>query len=134
MQYETAKIEDVMVIQPLPLGITEAKGSELPNLVGEFLGEGKKKFLLRLGRIPWLNSIGIGDLAAAYSLVMRAGGRTGFCEVQPRVMESFTNIGLHRAFDIHETPEEALTALGIECEDFAAAWERNKVLVRGRGR
>lgn len=68
------------------------------------------KVVFSLSNVRFLSSAGIAALILFNKLVRLVRGQLKFCEIQPLIRQVFTAGGFEKAFDIHETMEEAIDA------------------------
>lgn len=74
--------------------------------IAEFLSLNKHNFLIDLGKVDWVNSIGLGMLLAAHKAAKRAGGKVVLCNVHHiESLLSMTN--LIKVFDHCNNCDEA---------------------------
>ena len=72
------------------------------------LAEGKKKILLNLENVHFLDSSGIGELISAYTTVRREGGELKLLNLTRRIEHLMTITKLLTVFDVYEDESEAL--------------------------
>lgn len=74
--------------------------------IAEFLSLNKRNFLIDLGRVDWVNSIGLGMLLSAHKSALQAGGKVVLCNVHHiESLLSMTN--LLRVFEHCNNCDEA---------------------------
>lgn len=90
-------------------------GEEAPRLLVEVrrvVKEGCRKVLLNLTHVSYVDSTGIGEIAGAYTRVVREGGRLTLAGASPRVQELLdtTNLGTI----IGSCPDEAAALRALD--------------------
>ena len=70
-----------------------------------------KHFALNLEKSRVVNSIGISILIEVIEKVKAREGKVAFCSVTATIAKTFRIMGLLKASTIHDTQEEALSAL-----------------------
>jgi anti-sigma B factor antagonist len=74
------------------------------------LDEGRKKILVDLGDVSWVNSTGLGILIAAHAQVDRAGGELKLCKVSRRVESILMVTRLNMIFESYADEAQALAS------------------------
>jgi anti-sigma B factor antagonist len=81
--------------------ITLGEGSAtLRNMVKECVGSGKKKILLNLADVDYIDSAGIGELVSAFTTVRTAGGELKLLSLTNRVKDILQITRLYTVFDV----------------------------------
>jgi anti-sigma B factor antagonist len=106
-------ISDVTVLK-LSGKLMGEDASTFQNLIKELLGEGRKKILLDLGGLSWINSTGLGILISVYTSVKNAGGVLKISSVAERIESVLLITKLIMVFETYKTEEEALVTFGGE--------------------
>jgi anti-sigma B factor antagonist len=70
--------------------------------------QGKKKMLLNLGSVNYIDSSGIGELIANYTTVRRQGGQLKLLNLTDRIQNLLVITKLLTVFDVYENEAEAL--------------------------
>ena len=84
----------------------------LDKAMKELQAQENKKMVLDLGKVSHLNSIAIGLLVGAHTNYQKRGGRIVLCNVDRRIENVFVVTKLSLVFEVANTREEALAALG----------------------
>lgn len=82
---ERRSLEDIVVLDlegPMDGGDESLR---LHQEVKQLLDDGKRKILLNLEQVPWVNSLGLGCLIASFVSSQRAGGKLKICCPDHRV-------------------------------------------------
>ena len=80
----------------------------LRDAIRDLAGEGKKKLLLNLGGVNYVDSSGIGELIANYTTVSRQGGQLKLLNLTDRIQNLLVITKLLTVFDVYENEGEAL--------------------------
>jgi anti-sigma B factor antagonist len=91
------------------LTLTDSR-TQLRDLVHVFTGNGRKKFLINLAGVDFVDSDGLGELTRCYSIVRQAGGELKLVHVQHRVQALLELTRLINLFEIHSAEQAALQA------------------------
>jgi anti-sigma B factor antagonist len=82
--------------------------SELRAHLNDLLDEARLKFLLDLRDVTYIDSFGVGVIAAKYVSICRKGGAMKLLQLSPRTHRVMTISGLLKIFQSFENEEEAL--------------------------
>jgi anti-sigma B factor antagonist len=102
------EVGDVIVLH-LTGPITLGQGtSKFRDLIHETLESGKKKILLNMSEVYYLDSSGLGELVAAYATVTRQGGKLKLMKLTRRVQDVVQLARVYRIFEIFQDEETAV--------------------------
>jgi anti-sigma B factor antagonist len=102
------QVDDVTVID-VSGRITLGEGSSvIRDAIRDLVANGKKKILLNLGEVTYIDSSGIGELVAGYTSVANAGGTLKLLSLTKRVKDLLQITKLYTVFDVHEEEAHAL--------------------------
>ncbi|MGH9930764.1 MAG: STAS domain-containing protein [Pyrinomonadaceae bacterium] len=92
--------------------ITIGEGSvALRTAIRRLLEEGKKKILLNLARVGYIDSSGIGELVSSYTAITKEdGGQLKLLNLTQKLQDLLTITKLLTVFDVYENEEEALAS------------------------
>jgi anti-sigma B factor antagonist len=80
----------------------------LRDAIRNLTAEGKKKLLLNLAGVSYIDSSGIGELIANYTTVTRQGGQLKLLKLTDRVQNLLVITKLLTVFDAYDDEAEAL--------------------------
>jgi anti-sigma B factor antagonist len=83
----------------------------IKDKVNSLIFQGRKQIVLNLGGVPYIDSTGLGELAATHATVVRQGGRIVLVQLTTRVQDLLAICRLLTVFDVFETEAEALASL-----------------------
>src|ERR1043165_599334 len=90
--------------------ITIGEGSvTLRGAVRRLLEEGKKKILLNLAGVRYMDSSGIGELVSSYTAINKEGGQLKLLNLEKKLQDLLTITKLLTVFDAYDDEAEALT-------------------------
>ena len=72
--------------------------------------QGRRKVLLNLENVEFVDSFGIGELLASYISIQNSGGRLKLASISPRLLLVFQVTQLTRVLDIQDDEEKALAS------------------------
>ena len=84
---------------------------EAPHLllrIRRAVEDGQRNVLLNLAHVSYVDSTGIGEIAGAYTRVVREGGMLKLCAVSPRTQELLDTTHLGSVIELYATEADAL--------------------------
>lgn len=91
--------------------ITIGEGSvSLRGAIRRLIEEGKKKILLNLRGVSYVDSSGIGELVSSYTTVNREGGQLKLLNLSPKIQDLMTITKLLTVFDVYEDEATGLNS------------------------
>ena len=91
--------------------ITIGEGSvALRSAIRRLLEEGKKKILLNLAGVGYIDSSGIGELVSSYTAINKDGGQLKLLSLTQKLRDLLTITKLLTVFDTYEEESEALSS------------------------
>lgn len=91
--------------------ITIGEGSvALRTAIRRLLEEGKKKILLNLAKVGYIDSSGIGELVSSYTAINKEGGELKLLNLTQKLQDLLTITKLLTVFDVYESEADALAS------------------------
>ncbi len=91
--------------------VTIGEGSvALRTTIRRLLGEGKKKILLNLGKVGYVDSSGIGELVSSFTAVNKEGGSLKLLNLTQKIQDLLAITKLLTVFDVYDSESEALSS------------------------
>ena len=91
--------------------ITIGEGSvALRTAVRRLLEEGKKRILLNLGQVSYIDSSGIGELVSSYTAINKEGGQLKLLNLTQKLQDLLTITKLLTVFDTYDNEADALNS------------------------
>src|SRR5947207_7153023 len=91
--------------------ITIGEGSiALRSAIRRLIEEGKKKILLNLAGVGYVDSSGIGELVSSYTTINREGGQLKLLKLTQKIKDLLTITKLLTVFDVYDDEAEALNS------------------------
>ena len=104
------EVGDVTVID-MDGRITLGEGSTLlHDLVRESLGKGRKKIVMNLAGINYIDSTGLGTILAVFTTARNLGGNIKLASLAKKFRDQLHQTGLERVFEIYEQVEGAVSS------------------------
>lgn len=93
--------------------VTIGEGSvALRTAIRRLLGEGKKKILLNMGGVGYVDSSGIGELVSSFTAVNKEGGSLRLLNLTQKLQDLLAITKLLTVFDVYDSESEALSSFG----------------------
>lgn len=110
LQIKDRQAGDVTILD-LSGKITIGEGSvQLREAVRRMLDEGKKKLLLNLGDVSYVDSSGIGELVSSYTTTGNNGGQLKLLNQTKKIHDLLTITKLVTVFETHDNEETAVAS------------------------
>jgi len=91
--------------------ITIGEGSvSLRAAIRRLLEEGKKRILLNLAGISYVDSSGIGELVSSYTAINKEGGQLKLLNLTQKIQDLLTITKLLTVFDVYDSEADALNS------------------------
>jgi anti-sigma B factor antagonist len=104
------EIGDITVID-MDGRITLGEGTALlRDIVRENVGKGRKKIIMNLGGITYLDSTGLGELVSGYRLMKREGGEMKLLNLNKKLTDLLQITKLYTVFDIYNQEAQAVAS------------------------
>jgi len=101
-------VSDVTVLD-LKGKMTLGEGDEmLKDKINSLLAAGKKKLLLNLEGVPYIDSAGLGEVVRTYTTVSRQGGSLKLLNLTKRIEDLLSITKLLTVFDTFDSEQEAI--------------------------
>src|SRR6187431_975132 len=108
MQIEERVDGDVTVLD-LKGKMTLGEGDELlKDKINSLLSQGKKKLILNLEGVPYIDSAGLGEIVRTYTTVSRQGGSLKLLNLTMRIEDLLSITKLLTVFETFDTEPEAI--------------------------
>lgn len=95
---ESGEVTVVDLNGRLTLGDASA---QLRQTLREILDSGKKKIVLNLGEVGYIDSSGLGELVSSFTTVKNNGGQLKLANLTDKVNDLLTVTKLYTVFEIH---------------------------------
>ena len=108
MQIDERVVGDVTILD-LKGKMTLGEGDELlKDRINSLVGQGKKKLLLNLEGVPYIDSAGLGEVGRTYTTVSRQGGKLKLLNLTKRIQDLLSITKLLTVFETYDSEEEAV--------------------------
>ena len=82
----------------------------LRTAIRRLLEEGKKRILLNLAGVGYIDSSGIGELVSSYTAIGKDGGQLKLLNLTQKLQDLLTITKLLTVFDVYESEADALNS------------------------
>ena len=101
-------VNDVTILD-LKGKMTLGEGDELlKDKINSLLAAGRKKLLLNLEGVPYIDSAGLGEVVRTYTTVSRQGGSLKLLNLTKRIEDLLSITKLLTVFETYDTESEAV--------------------------
>ena len=108
MEIAERTVNDVMILD-LRGKMTLGEGDELlKDKINSLLSQGKKKLLLNLEGVPYIDSAGLGEVVRTYTTVSRQGGSLKLLNLTKRIEDLLSITKLLTVFETYDSDTEAI--------------------------
>jgi anti-sigma B factor antagonist len=108
MQIEERVVNNVTILD-LKGKITLGEGDEaLRDKVNSLIHQDRKRILLNLGEVPYIDSAGLGEIVRTYTTVSRQGGQLKLVHLTKRITDLLMITKLLTVFETFDSEAEAL--------------------------
>jgi anti-sigma B factor antagonist len=116
MQITERQVSDVMILD-LKGKITLGEGDELlKDKVNSLVNQGRRKIVLNLADVPYLDSAGLGEVVRAYTTVSRQGGSLKLLNLTKRITDLLSITKLLTVFDTFDVEDEAVRSFSASAK------------------
>ena len=108
MQIAERTVGDITILD-LKGKMTLGEGDELlKDKVNSLMNQGRKKILMNLGEVPYIDSAGLGEIVRTYTTVSRQGGTMKLVNLTKRITDLLSITKLLTVFETFDNEPEAL--------------------------
>src|SRR3989441_7957782 len=116
MQIQERMSGDVVVLD-LKGKITLGEGDELlKDKVNSLLNQGRKKIVLNLAEVPYIDSAGLGEIVRTYTTVSRQGGSLKLLNLTKRIADLLSITKLLTVFESFDAEAEAVRSFSASAK------------------
>jgi anti-sigma B factor antagonist len=113
LEYFDWEVGDVLVLH-LQGPITLGQGTQkLRELINETVAAGRKKILLNMAEVYYIDSSGLGELVAACTNAQRQGAKLKFMKLTPKVQDVVQLTRLFQVFEVFPDEDSAVRSFAV---------------------
>jgi anti-sigma B factor antagonist len=110
MEIAERTVNDVTILD-LKGKMTLGEGDELlKDKINSLLSQGRKRLLLNLEGVPYIDSAGLGEVVRTYTTVSRQGGSLKLLNLTKRIEDLLSITKLLTVFETYDSESEAVTS------------------------
>ncbi len=116
MQIDERMVGDVVVLD-VKGRVTLGEGDEiLKDKVNSLLNQGRRKIVLNLAGVPYIDSAGLGEIVRTFTTVSRQGGSLKLLNLTKRITDLLAITKLLTVFETHDTEDEAVQSFSASAK------------------
>ena len=116
MHIEQRSVGDVVILD-LKGKITLGEGDELlKDKVNSLLNQGRKKIVLNLADVPYIDSAGLGEVVRTFTTVSRQGGSLKLLNLTKRITDLLAITKLLTVFDTYDSEQDAVQSFSASAK------------------
>ena len=116
MQIEQRAVGSVMILD-LKGKITLGEGDEaLKDKINSLILQNRKRILLNLADVPYIDSAGLGEIVRTYTTVSRQGGQLKLVNLTKRITDLLSITKLLTVFETFDTESEAVKSFSASAK------------------
>jgi anti-sigma B factor antagonist len=104
----TARVVSNVTVIDISGSVSLTEGRALGDMVEELVENGRKKIILNLRDVHYLDSSGIGQIVTGYATVKKHGGQLKILHLSKKVQELLNVTSLYRIFEEYSDEELAV--------------------------
>ena len=116
MQIEERIVGDVVVLD-LKGKVTLGGGDELlKDKINSLVNQGRRKVILNLAAVPYIDSAGLGEIVRTYTTVSRQGGSLKLMSLTKRITDLLTITKLVNVFETFDSEADAVRSFSASAK------------------
>jgi anti-sigma B factor antagonist len=116
MKIEERAVGDVTVLD-LSGRVTLGEGDELlKDKVNSLINQGRRKLVLNMAEVPYVDSAGLGEIVRTYTTVSRQGGSLKLLGLTKRIKDLLAITKLLTVFEHFESEQEAVKSFSASAK------------------
>jgi anti-sigma B factor antagonist len=116
MQIDERTIGDVVVLD-LKGRVMLGEGDELlKDKVNSLLNQGRRKIVLNLAGVPYIDSAGLGEVVRTFTTVSRQGGQLKLLNLTKRITDLLAITKLLTVFDTYDSENDAVQSFSASAK------------------
>ncbi len=108
MRIEEREVGEVLILD-LSGKLTIGEGDELlKDKINSLIQQGRRKLVLNLAGVPYIDSAGLGEIVRTYTTVSRQGGNLKLLNLTKRIQDLLAITKLLTVFETFDSEQEAV--------------------------
>ena len=113
IKIEERAIGEVTIVDIVGRFTLDQGAEQLKDKINSLISQQRTRIVLNLGKVPYIDSGGLGQLVAAYGSVLRAGGAVKLLNVSSRNHDLLSITRLVTLFETFDSEAEALRSFDV---------------------
>jgi len=110
MKLSSREIKDVVVLEPKGKIMGGPDATLLHDQLHDFIDQNKKKVVIDLGKVDWMNSTGLGILISGLTTLRNNGGELKLANVTDKIQSLLTITKLITVFECFNSVDDAVAS------------------------
>jgi anti-sigma B factor antagonist len=110
MKLSTREMQDVVVLEPKGKIMGGPDATLLHDQLHEYIKQGKKRVVIDLSKVDWMNSTGLGILISALTTLKRNQGELKLANVTDKIQSLLTITKLVTVFETYDSVDQAASS------------------------
>jgi len=110
MKLTSRETGDVVVLEPKGKIMGGPDATVMHDQLHEFIDQNKKKVVIDLAKVDWMNSTGLGILISGLTTLRNNGGELKLANVTEKIQSLLTITKLITVFECYDSVEEAVAS------------------------
>ncbi len=110
MKLTSREESGVIILEPKGKIMGGPDATLLHDQLHEYIGQNKKKMVIDLSKVEWMNSTGLGILISGLTTLRNNGGELKLARVTEKIESLLTITKLITVFESFDTVEDAITS------------------------
>ena len=116
MEIDERTVGDVVVLD-IKGRVQLGEGDEmLKDKVNSLLNQGRKKIILNLAEVPYIDSAGLGEVVRTFTTVSRQGGNLKLLNLTKRITDLLAITKLLTVFDTYDSEQDAVQSFSASAK------------------
>jgi len=107
MKLSSREMQDLVVLEPKGKIMGGPDASLLHDQLHEYIKQGKKKVIIDLSKVDWMNSTGLGILISALTTLKKNQGELKLANVTDKIQSLLTITKLVTVFETYDSVDQA---------------------------
>ncbi|OGC77690.1 MAG: anti-anti-sigma factor [candidate division Zixibacteria bacterium RBG_16_50_21] len=110
MKLSTREVQDLVVLEPKGKIMGGPDATLLHDQLHEYIKQGKKKVIIDLSKVDWMNSTGLGILISALTTLKNNQGELKLANVTDKIQSLLTITKLVTVFESYDSLDQAVAS------------------------
>ncbi len=111
MKLSSREQDGVVILEPKGKIMGGPDATALKESIRDYVNEDKKRVVIDLAEVDWMNSTGLGIMISCLKTVKESGGELKLSNVTEKIKSLLTITKLVTVFDAYDSTDEAIAAV-----------------------